>query len=375
MQGNGREYTIISADSHTVEPPDLWEKWLEKKYLDKAPRLVDDGDGGDAWVYGEGAPPAPLGLVTCVGSRPEDLKWTGKKYGENVHPGCYEGAKRLELMDTDGVDAEILYPPQRAMLTFMKSADKEAHRAGIRAYNRWLRDGFCAPDPARLIGIAQMPNAGIEVSVAELKWAVEQGFRGVALSAWPSGGDNLSPADDPFWDVAAELDVPVSIHLLLAAQQQKVSGSKQAAAALGASAFALTMPLITELIFQGVFDRFPKLRMAAVETGVGWIPHFFEMTDDRFWRNRIWAGIKLKKVPSQYFRDHWLATFIVDRNGILQRHQVGVENMAWSTDFPHHGNDWPYSRKVMDEMFIDVAADERRKIVCDNAVRFWRLAG
>ena len=278
-------------------------------------------------------------------------------------------------MDTDGVDAEILYPPQRAMLTFMKSADKEAHRAGIRAYNRWLRDGFCAPDPARLIGIAQMPNAGIEVSVAELKWAVEQGFRGVALSAWPSGGDNLSPADDPFWDVAAELDVPVSIHLLLAAQQQKVSGSKQAAAALGASAFALTMPLITELIFQGVFDRFPKLRMAAVETGVGWIPHFFEMTDDRFWRNRIWAGIKLKKVPSQYFRDHWLATFIVDRNGVLQRHQVGVENMAWSTDFPHHGNDWPYSRKVMDEMFIDVAADERRKIVCDNAVRFWRLAG
>jgi predicted TIM-barrel fold metal-dependent hydrolase len=79
-------------------------------------------------------------------------------------------------------------------------------------------------------------------------------------------------------------------------------------------------------------------------------------------------------VPSQYFRDHWLATFIVDRNGILQRHQVGVENMSWSTDFPHHGNDWPYSRKVIDEMFIDVPAEERRKIVCDNAAKFWRLA-
>jgi hypothetical protein len=65
-----------------------------------------------------------------------------------------------------------------------------------------------------------------------------------------------------------------------------------------------------------------------------------EMTDDRWWRNRVWAGTKLKKVPSDYFRDHWLATVIVDRSGVAVRHLVGVDNMAWSTDFPHHGNDW-----------------------------------
>jgi predicted TIM-barrel fold metal-dependent hydrolase len=373
MPATRRRYELISADSHTVEPPDLWEKWLERKFLPSAPKLVEDGDGGHAWIYGEGSAPAPLGLVTCVGTRPEQLKWTGSRYGENVHPGCHDGAERLKLMDVDGVDAEILYPPQRAMLTFMKGKDKAAHLAGIRAYNRWLGEGFCAPDPARLVGNAQIPNAGIEAAVAELEWAVQQGFRGVAISAWPSGGENLSREDDPFWDAAAQLGVPVSIHLLLAAQQTKATGSKEAAATIGAGAFANTMPLITELIFQGVFDRFPKLRMAAIETGVGWIPHFFEMVDDRYWRNRVWAGIRLKKVPSQYFRDHWLATFIVDRTGVLQRHQVGVENMAWSTDFPHHGNDWPYSRKVVDEMFVDVASDERRKITCDNAARFWGL--
>ena len=373
MAGTGRSYDVISADAHTVEPPDLWEKWLEKKYLDSAPKLVEDGDGGHAWVYGEGAAPAPLGLVTCVGTHPEDLKWTGSRYGESVHPSCYDGAERLAVMDTDGVDAEVLYPPQRAMLTFMRNKDKQAHLAGIRAYNRWLKEGFCAPDPARLVGNAQIPNGGIEKAVAELEWAAQQGFRGVAISAWPAGGENLSPEDDPFWDAAAQLGVPVSIHLLLAAQQTKVSGSKAAGVALGAGAFANTMPLITELIFQGVFDRFPKLRMAAIETGVGWIPHFLEMTDDRYWRNRIWSETHLKKVPSQYFRDHWLATFIVDRSGISQRHQVGVDNMAWSTDFPHHGNDWPYSRKVIDEMFVDVPADERRKIICTNAARFWGL--
>ncbi len=368
-----RDYHVISSDSHTVEPPDLWEKWLEKKYLDTAPKLVDDGDGGHAWIYMGAATAEPLGLVTCVGTHPEQLKWTGARYGSTIHPGCYDGAERLKIMDTDGVDAEMLYPPQRAMLTFMKNKDVGAHLAGIQAYNRWLKDGFCAPDPDRLIGIFQMPNVGIETSVSELKRAKKEGFRGVAISAWPSGGDNLRPEDDPFWATAADLDMPVSIHLLLAAQQQKMGASNKGSVAIGASAFMYTMPLIVELIFQGVFDRFPKLRVGLIEVGAGWIPHFLEMVDDRYWRNRHWTKTNTKKVPSQYFKDHMLATFIVDRNGISVRHQVGVDNLAWSTDFPHHGNDWPYSRKVIDSLFVDVPDEERRKIICTNAAKFWRL--
>jgi predicted TIM-barrel fold metal-dependent hydrolase len=368
-----REYRIISSDSHTVEPPDLWEKWLEKKYQDTAPRLVDDGDGGHAWIYMGAKTPEPLGLVTCVGTHPEELKWTGKRYGVNIHPGCYEGAERLKIMDVDGVDAEMLYPPQRAMLTFMKNTDVGAHLAGIQAYNRWLGEGFCAADPDRLIGIFQTPNVGIEIAVKELHRAKKEGFRGVAISAWPSGGDNLSRDDDPFWDAAAELGMPVSIHLLLAAQQQKLGASNKGSVAIGASAFMYTMPLIVELTFQGVFDRFPKLRIGLIEVGAGWIPHFLEMMDDRYWRNRHWTKTEVKKVPSQYFKDHMLATFIVDRNGVSVRHQVGIDNLAWSTDFPHHGNDWPYSRRVIDSLLGDIPADERRKIVCENAGRFWGL--
>ncbi|HKA29721.1 MAG TPA: amidohydrolase, partial [Candidatus Binatia bacterium] len=97
----GRTYRIISADSHTVEPPDLWERWLERKYLDTAPKLVDDGDGGHAWLYMGSTTPEPLGLVTCVGTHPEDLKWTGARYGSTIHPSCYDGAERLKIMDQD----------------------------------------------------------------------------------------------------------------------------------------------------------------------------------------------------------------------------------------------------------------------------------
>jgi predicted TIM-barrel fold metal-dependent hydrolase len=134
-----------------------------------------------------------------------------------------------------------------------------------------------------------------------------------------------------------------------------------------------TMPMLIELIFQGVFDRYPGLRIGFIEVGCGWIPHFLEMVDDRYWRNRHWTNTKVKKVPSQYFKDHCLATFITDYNGVSVRHQVGVDNMSWSTDFPHHGNDWPYSRRVVDSLFVNVPEEERHKIVCGNAQRFWNL--
>ena len=375
-----RAYRIVSSDSHTLEPPDLWTEWLESKHQAKAPKLGEDKDGGHGWLYMGATTPEPLGLVTCVGTRPEELKWTGARYGKptnpaarEIHPGCYRGEGRLELMDQDGVDAEILYPPQRAMLTFMKQQDKDAHLAGIRAYNRWLKDGFCKPDPERLIGIFQTPNVGIETSVSELKRAKKEGYKGVALSAWPSGGDNLRAEDDPFWETAAELDMPVSIHLLLAAQQQKMGATNKGSVAIGASAFMYTMPIMVEMIFQGVFDRFPKFRLGLIEVGVGWIPHFLEMVDDRYWRNRHWTNTKTKKVPSDYFKDHMLATFIVDRSGVQVRNQIGIDNMSWSTDFPHHGNDWPYSRKVIDELFANVSSEERKKIICQNAVDFWNL--
>src|SRR4030095_12620730 len=104
-----RSYRIVSADSHTVEPPDLWEKWLERKYLDTAPRPVDDGAGGPAWLYRGSPPPEPLGLVTCVGTHPENLKWTGARYGQSIQPSCYDGGERLAGMGVGGRDAAVLY--------------------------------------------------------------------------------------------------------------------------------------------------------------------------------------------------------------------------------------------------------------------------
>jgi predicted TIM-barrel fold metal-dependent hydrolase len=373
-------YEIISADSHIIEPPDLWEKWLPAGFRKKAPTLVNDDEGGDAWDFHDGGKPMTIGLVTKTrGMSFEQLRWGGSRY-ETINQGCFEGSARVQEMLEDGVHAEVIYPPQRTMRHFMLDEDAEFHLAGVRAYNDWLAKEFCAKAPDRLIGIGQIPNLGVEDAVKEMRRSRDMGLRGVVISSWPSGKPFLDDDCDPFWAEAEKLKLPVSVHISLVhkGQQREQIGSiarKGNAALTGFSAAGLnTMPLIVgETIFWGIFDKFSRLKMVGVECGAGWVPYFLEQMDDRYWRNRTWAKSTLQHQPSEYFRRNWLVTFIVDFYGVSNRHAVGVNSMMWSTDYPHHGSDWPYSRKVIDEMFHGVPADDRHAILAGNCVALYGL--
>jgi predicted TIM-barrel fold metal-dependent hydrolase len=380
---------MISADSHIVEPPDLWQRWLPEEFRARAPRLVKDEEGGDAWLYNDGGAPAPLGLVTVTRGRTrEELRWSGARYAA-INQGNFVGRARVDEMLEDGVVAEVIYPPQRTMRHFMQGTEDAFHLAGIRGYNDWLHTDFCARAPERLIGIAQMPGTNIDDAIAEMRRCHAMGMRGVVLSAWPSGNPNLSPADDPFFAEAEALGLPISIHISLAARtkvppkpkmpiEEKASrgegtGGRQVSTLSGAGMD--TMPLLLgEIILTGVHDRFPRLVFVSVEAGTGWIPYFVEQMDDRYDRNRHWAKVKLgRRSPSEYVRTNWRFTFVIDHYGVRNRHAVGVESMMWSTDYPHHGCDWPHSRRVVAEMFADVPAAERRAILHDNAARLYGI--
>ena len=370
----GRTYEIISADSHIVEPPDLWEKWLDARYHDRAPKLVKDAEGGDAWLYDPNGEPAPLGLVSCVHIPREQMAWMGFRYGDNIHPSVYDGKARLGVLDTDGVDAEFLYPPQRAIMSFSLYDDAELMRAGFEAYNQWLREDFCAADPARLFPVYYITPIDLETSVQQLRQAHSLGFRGAALTGWPSANKQLSEADDPFWAAAEELQIPISVHFGFAGQTSNHTPSREAGGAIGAVAGMQRMSeIVVDMIFSGVFYRYPGMHLVGVEVGVGWIPHAAEMIDDRYWRNRTRLGIELGQLPSRYLRDNFTATFIVDKVGVQLRHAVGVGSMAWSTDFPHHGNDYPYSRETIDAHFVNVPVEERYRIVAGNMVELYGL--
>lgn len=391
---------IVDADCHILEPPDIWQNWLPEKFADKAPQLVKDADGGDAWQFAGAPTPDPIGLVSTPGKAFDDFRWTGVTY-DDARPGCYDGAQRLADMDIDGVQAELLFPPQRTIGHFLGDDDDDFVRAGVEAYNSFLWEEFCAPDRDRLVGVAQIPSTGVDDAVDALRKAKARGFKAVVISCWPTGDDSLDSDSDPFWAAAQDEEMPVCVHIniisraqrqksrasaakRLAYRDEKAEGKGRGGAAkhdatkakavggLG-SVFTMTAGVIGNLIFTGVFDRFPNLHLSMIECGVGWIPHYLEQLDDRYWRNRGWGEIDLREAPSTYWRRNMSATFIQDRTGIALRHEAGVHTMMWSSDYPHHGNDWPYSRKTIGEQMVNVAQHERALMVGGNAARIFGL--
>jgi predicted TIM-barrel fold metal-dependent hydrolase len=384
------KYRVVDADCHILEPPDIWANWLPSKYQEKAPKLVKDVAGGDAWLTAVGGDPDPIGLVATPGMAWDEFRWFGVTY-DDARPGCHNGIARLGDMDIDGVDAEILFPPQRTMSHFLGDDDDDFVLAGVEAYNNFLFEEFCAPDPSRLIGLAQVPSLGIDVAVDSVRKAKARGAKGVLISNWPAGGEHLTRDDDPFWAAAVDEGLPVSVHINIISRAQRAAGRKAAARAgnqlydmsseatrakaIGGMSHVFSMAAgnITAMLFTGVFDRFPDLQVCWIETGVGWLPHFIECLDDRYWRNRAWGDLPIEQPPSYYWYRNNAASFITDRSGVELRHRVGVENMMWSSDYPHHGNDWPYSRKSIADSMGSIPAEERAKIVGGNAIRTWHL--
>jgi predicted TIM-barrel fold metal-dependent hydrolase len=380
-------YRIISADTHILEPPDIWKNHLPAKYQEHAPKLVKDHEGGDAWQFAVGDPD-PIGLVSTPGKKFEEFRWHGIRY-DDIRPGCYNGKERLRDMDIDGIDAEITFPPQRTIGHWLGNPDPDLSLAGVDAYNDFVFNEFSV-DKKRQFPMYQIPLTGIEDAVRYVKQAKSIGAHGVVISGWPTGEESISEEDDRFWAACVDEGLPVTIHINLIPRKARVAqhqagqavttgvrkgASKANQRAIGgfAGVFTQVPPALGNTIFSGVFDRYPELHISLIETGVGWIPYFMEQCDDRYWRNRGWGEINIKQPPSYYWRENFSATFIVDFNGVSQRHAVGVGNMMWSTDYPHHGNDWPYSRKTINEMFTDVDESERYSILAGNAVRIFKL--
>jgi predicted TIM-barrel fold metal-dependent hydrolase len=366
------EYKIIDCDQHIIEPPDLWQKYLPKKFHDQAPRLVQDEDGGDAWLLGENI--EALGLVAAMNKTPRTLKWTGVRF-DDFHPGITEPKGRLELMDEDGVSAAVFFPPQRTMIYFMCQQDRDYAFAGMQAYNNFARD-WASECPDRLKAIWQMPGSGVDDCISELRRAKENDAAGVGLAMWPSGGALLSPEDDRFWAVAEETGMPVHIHVGLTPPKHKtakVSARKGGPPQL--VGFATTMSrmptLFAEFIFNGVFERFPGLTVVGGEVGSGWVPFLKQEIDDRYKRNRYWCEVDLSMLPSEYYDRNCKVGLVNDQFGVQNCDAVGVDTMMWCSDFPHHITDWPHSRYLIISMALGIDAYNKRKIFCDNAGKLY----
>ncbi len=249
----------------------------------------------------------------------------------------------------------------------------------MRAYNEWLLE-FCSGSGGRLIGQAIMPTTGIDDAIAELEFAIASGHRGAVISSLPSGSFEPTPEDDRFWARAEEAGFPIAIHIgsfCAATARKHMTWSSLAFVGTAAltKAGGQTLPVVCDILFSGIFQRFPALKIVLVESNIGWIPTLLEQIDDMFLRYRWYTGAvnEQKTMPSTiFFRNFW-ATFMVDTVGMELRHRMNVDHLMWSTDYPHSGTDWPNSRLTIERVFRDVPRAEVKKMLHSNCKQLYRL--
>jgi predicted TIM-barrel fold metal-dependent hydrolase len=365
------EYRVIDADSHVNEPADVWQARVPAALRDRAPRMVELDGAKVGWSFDGGA---RVHRVTSACAGIDETAYTadGVRW-EEIRPGSYDPKARLEDMELDMIQAQVLYPslaPQPQSF----GSDPELQTACVRAYNDWIHE-FEEYAPDRLVAIPMAPATGVDDMLAEWRRVAARGGRGFVISGYPNGGPVPTTDDDRFWSEVADWDHAVHIHFGFTSG---VSLSAPDGVGYLSSAALIDMGVgmlrpLTDLVYSGLFERFPSLRIVAVEAGIGWIPHFLHHLDDNFLRRRFRAGVRLGRMPSEYFRDHVWATFIEDPHGVRNRHEIGVDRIMWSTDYPHTNSNWPNSQRIAAYELRDVPADERRMILRDNAAGLYGL--
>jgi len=371
---------IISADSHLVEPPTLWVDRLDRKYRDKAPRVVDGPPGSGPVFRALGAPDLAVAPFYALGANGMDLVEAHKRGYEAARPGCWEPEARIRDMDTDGIDAEVLYTT--LAFTIYAMDDLELKLACFRTYNDWLLD-LCSAAPKRLIPVALVsledPNEGIK----ELNRMVKRGVKTVmSWSAAPEERLYHTGHYDPFFAAAQDAGVSISMHEITARRpnasappdRSTIDGEVKFMDAVSWNFIREMQGTISSLLFGGVLERFPRLKWTSVELDVGWVPYMAFRYDIRWEKFNSMSKFKLPKPPSEYLRDQFFFTFQWDPVGPRLYNTFGEDNFLWASDYPHSACTWPNSLKVIEKLFDGLPDRVRRKMVWENGAKLYGLS-
>jgi predicted TIM-barrel fold metal-dependent hydrolase len=362
----GRRYRLISADSHVNEPPDLWTKRVPANWQDRAPK-IKSFDEGDAWIIEGVTDPINFGMNACAGLPPEEMKGWAKF--EDIRKGGWDPAARLQEMDEDGVDAEVLYPTPRLSGAIFANKDADYHHTMVRAYNDWISE-YASYAPERFGGLAIVPNRGPEEAVAEVTRALDlPGIRSVVMGAYPNGTLDIEPEDDKLWGLLAERNITLNIHVSLTQSMPAAHRAKLP----GYGRFYDAPNRMIDMVFSGVFDRFPELNVVFAEVDFGWVPYVKEQIDNNYQRLEPVSKFGLQGLPSEYIEKHFHFGYMTDTFGLRTLPWVGAERVLWSNDYPHISADWPYSWRTIQSSMSGVTPEERQLILAGNAQRLYHF--
>ncbi|MBI3756477.1 MAG: amidohydrolase [Deltaproteobacteria bacterium] len=378
-------YTIIDVDTHVTETPDLWTSRVPERMRDAVPRLDVDGKGRLWWFLG-GRRIANPGLTATAGVG-DMTKWPTSY--EEMHPGAYNAKARLKYMDDMGIWAMVMYPNVGGFgnQQFLKLDDPELKLTCVKVYNDWQTE-WAAADSRRLLPITSTPFWDVQETVKEVRRCAAMGHKGILFTGEPQSlGQPLlgDPYWNPLWEVAVELDQPISFHIGsgnmedgLQGQKMKAYGRLSTFTELSVNVFLRNAVQMNDLIMSGVLVRYPKIKFVSVESGIGWIPFVLEALDYQFTDNRVpEERPEFDMLPSAYFARNVYACYWFEQTAPRRlMDKVGVDNILFETDFPHptsiYGDE---VHKRIKSGLSDCEASVQRKILWGNAQKLYKVEG
>ena len=370
-----RAYNVIDADGHVLEPLDLWDKYIDPAFRSVAPRMIIDSDGKERLLV-EGqvlGSSKGMNVVGAIGSRDGEVDEGEMTYADG-RPGGFDPHARIPDMDLDGIDAAFLYP---SIGLFSGAIHEPKLAAAVcRAYNRWLAD-YCKPYPDRLFGVAMLPMQSIDLAIEEMRYArKELGMRAAFLRPNPYNNRMLHHKDyEPFWSAVEDLDVAIGLH----------EGASGGMPQVGVDRFALrgakhiishTMEMMLaamSVIWEGVCDRHPKVRIAFLESGGGWIAGWLDRMD-RHYDDKGFNDSGLSMRPSELFRRNcWISFEPVEGSLSVLADYIGPHKILWATDYPHPDGFFPGAPKLIADR-PELSASTKAQILGGGAKGFYGLA-
>lgn len=365
---------IVSVDDHVIEHPNVWQDRLPEKFKEAGPKNVPDDQGRDVWWF-EGNPRFNAGLNAVAGKPREKFGMDPVAYTE-MRDGCYIPEARIADMDVDGIHAQLCFPsfPGFAGGSFFAATDKELAVACVTAYNDWMIDEWCAAMPGRQIPLAILPFWDIDATVKEAKRTVDKGVKGFSFTEAPHAlGLPSFHTDhwDPFLAVAAEAGTPLSLHFG-SGGAPVVAPEAPFTAAI--ALFGLNSQMCTiDLVNSRIFEKFPALKVALSEGGIGWMPYILERADYTWERHRFYTGMADASRPSEIFANNIFGCFIYDDAGLANIDLIGEDNIMFEGDYPHSDSNWPHTREMLAKSLANVPDDTARKIAEGNARRVYNF--
>jgi predicted TIM-barrel fold metal-dependent hydrolase len=366
---------LISADNHVFEPVTLWQERLPAGMRNRGPRLEVAGDWYVMAIEG-----MPSRKLTRVDPKTDDELAASTDAERNAEKqrrravlsraGGSDPADRLRDMTADGVVAEVIYPTFGLFIDLVE--DPDLAMACARVYNDWLAETFLGAADV-FVPSAVVPIRDVRSATAEIDRVASLGFRSAMIPTTPPTGAPYNRPDyDPIWRVAADAEIPLSLHTgtgALPGQEKGPGGAIINYAKVG----LLSAETLCYFAASGVLERHPGLKLVFVETGAGWYAYCCERMDEAFAEHEQWVNPKLAAPPSHYATTQCWVTLGADRAPLLTRDITGIEPLLWASDYPHPEGTYPHSQETVARIFAGLDERERQAVVHDNAARLYRL--